>query len=163
MNDRYLSVLQILAQNAHATHDYIATLLNIKADEVSVIVRELEHTKMILGYKAIINKEKVFEDKVFAVIEVRMSPEREGGFDRISKRIYQFPEVRSLYLMSGNYDLLIFVEGKNLKEIASFVSTKLSTIDRILHTATHFVLKTYKEDGILLDEAETVERLKVSP
>lgn len=163
MNDRYLSVLQILAQNAYATHDSIAKLLNIKTDEVAAIVKELEHAKMILGYKAIVNKEKVFEDKVFAVIEVRMSPERDGGFDRTSKRLYQFPEVRSLYLMSGDYDLLIFVEGKNLKEIASFVSTKLSTIDRILHTATHFVLKTYKEDGILLDEAESVERLKVSP
>ncbi|MBI4979594.1 MAG: Lrp/AsnC family transcriptional regulator [Spirochaetes bacterium] len=163
MPDLYLQILQILSQDANVPHESIAKQLAVDTAKVKAIIAELEQTKMILGYKAIINKEKVFEDKVFAVIEVRVSPERTGGFDHISKRLYQFPEVRSLYLMSGSYDLLIFIEGKNLKEVAGFVATKLSTIDRILHTATHFVLKTYKEDGIMLDAEAAPERLKVSP
>lgn len=163
MQDVELEILKILEKDAFASAGHIARQLGLSEDEVKKTIKELEQSKMILGYKAIVNKEKVFEDTVFAVIEVRVSPERDGGFDRISERLYRFSEVRSLYLMSGDYDLLIFIQGNNLKEVASFVSTKLSTIDRITHTATHFMLKTYKEDGIILAEREKIERLQVTP
>lgn len=163
MPDTYLDVLRILEENAFTSHEKIAKLLNKNVSEIHHIIKELEETKMIIGYKAVINKDKVFEDKVNAVIEVSVSPERDGGFQKIAKRIYSFPEVRSLFLMSGNFDFLIFIEGNNLKEIANFVATKLSTIDKVQHTATHFMLKTYKKDGLILDESETIERLKVMP
>lgn len=163
MSDTYLDILKILSKDAFTSHADIAKQFKMSVEEVDMIIKELENSKMILGYKALINKEKVFEDRVFAVIEVNISPERNEGFDRIAKRIYRFREVRSLHLMSGDYDLLIFIEGNSLREIANFVSMKLSTIDRVSHTATHFMLRTYKEDGFILNESDQEERLKVAP
>ena len=111
----------------------------------------------------VINDDKVDTDLVKAVIEVRIQPEREGGFDRIAKRIAKFDEVTSLFLMSGGYDLLIFVEGHNLREVAQFVAEKLATLAGVTSTATHFMLKTYKEQGVMMEGSEEYERLKVSP
>jgi DNA-binding Lrp family transcriptional regulator len=138
-------------------------MLNVTPAEVERRIKQYEDDKVILGYKAVINDDKVDTDLVKAVIEVKVQPEREGGFDRIAKRIAKFDEVTSLFLMSGGYDLLIFVEGHNLREVAQFVAEKLATLEGVSSTATHFMLKTYKEQGVLMEGGEEFERLKVSP
>jgi DNA-binding Lrp family transcriptional regulator len=138
-------------------------MLNCSPDEVQRRIKQYEDDKVILGYKAIINDDKLDTGLVKAVIEVRIQPEREGGFDRIAKRIAKFNEVTSLFLMSGGYDLLIFVEGRSLREVAQFVAEKLATLEGVTSTGTHFMLKTYKEQGVLVDGGEEFERLKVSP
>jgi len=123
----------------------------------------LEPDRVILAYKAIVDDERAKRNVVRAVIEVRITPEREGGFDRIAHRIAQHREVQTCYLMSGGYDLLVFIEGTTLQEVAGFVSEKLSTLPGVLSTATHFNLKTYKVQGVLRDNVVNEERLKVSP
>jgi DNA-binding Lrp family transcriptional regulator len=123
----------------------------------------LEKDNVILGYGTVINWEKVGEETVTAMIEVKVAPEREVGFNSIAERIYRFPEVRSVYLMSGSYDLSVVVEGKTMKEVARFVSHKLSTIDRVQSTVTHFILKRYKEDHFIFEKEEADKRLVVSP
>jgi len=138
-------------------------MLNLSAPEVARRIKQYETDKVILGYKAVIDDDKVDTDLVKAVIEVKVQPERDGGFDRIAKRIAKFDEVTSLFLMSGGYDLLIFVEGRNLREVAQFVAEKLATLAGVTSTATHFMLKTYKEQGVLMENGEEIERLKVSP
>ena len=125
--------------------------------------KRYEQDKIILGYKAVINDDKIDSDLVKAVIEVKVQPEREGGFDRIAKRIARFDEVTSLFLMSGGYDLLIFVEGRSLREVAQFVAEKLATLEGVTSTGTHFMLKTYKEQGVEMEGGEDFEPLKVSP
>ncbi len=141
----------------------MAKLLNMDVAQVSAAVTKLEADGVILGYQAVINREKWETDKVTAIIEVKITPERDGGFDRIAARIAKFSEVKSCYLVSGGYDLLIVVEAPNLRSAASFVAEKLSTIDAVQATATHFRLKTYKENGTfhLLEAAS--ERLAVTP
>lgn len=163
MEDKHLEVLKMLEKDAFIKPEQAGKQLGLSADEVSSIISQLEQSKIIRGYKAVIDKEQVFADKVFAVIEVSVLPERDSGFDKISERIYKFPEVRSLYLMSGGYDLLIIIEGDTLREVAEFVGSKLSTIERVRHTATHFMLKRYKEDGVIFAETEKTHRLKVAP
>lgn len=138
-------------------------MLDLDKQDVQRRIKQYEDDKIILGYKAVINDDKVDSDLVKAVIEVRIQPEREGGFDRIAKRIARFDEVTSLFLMSGGYDLLIFVEGHSLREVAQFVAEKLATLPGVNSTATHFMLRTYKEQGVLMDGGEEFERLKVSP
>ncbi len=123
----------------------------------------MEKDNVILGYGTVINWEKVGEETVTAMIEVKVAPEREVGFNSIAERIYRFPEVRSVYLMSGSYDLSVVVEGKTMKEVARFVSHKLSTIDRVQSTVTHFILKRYKEDHFIFEKEEADKRLVVSP
>lgn len=138
-------------------------MLNCSPQEVQRRIKQYEDDKVILSYKAIINDDKLDTDIVKAVIEVKIQPEREGGFDRIAKRIAKFDEVTSLFLMSGGYDLLIFVEGHSLREVAQFVAEKLATLEGVTSTGTHFMLKTYKEQGVLMDGSEDFEQLKVSP
>ncbi|MEI8316246.1 MAG: Lrp/AsnC family transcriptional regulator [Verrucomicrobiota bacterium] len=157
------SLLKLLEENALRTPADLAKMLNLPAPEVAQRIKQYETDKVILGYKAVINDDKVDTDLVKAVIEVKVQPEREGGFDRIAKRIAKFDEVTSLFLMSGGYDLLIFVEGRNLREVAQFVAEKLATLAGVTSTATHFMLKTYKEQGVLMECNEEVERLKISP
>ena len=123
----------------------------------------LEAEGVILGYHTLIDREKVGDNAVTALIEVKITPEREGGFDRLARRIAEFAQVRSCHLMSGGYDLLVLVEGRNLREVASFVSEKLSPLGGVIATATHFQLKAYKQDGRLLAHDEPVSRLAVSP
>jgi DNA-binding Lrp family transcriptional regulator len=131
--------------------------------EVAARIKAYEADQIILGYRTIINEEKLGLDNVRAVIEVRITPEREGGFDRIAERIAKYAEVRSCYLMSGAYDLLVEVEGATLREVALFVSQKLATIQGVVSTATHFMLKPYKEQGVLMARERNEERLAVAP
>ena len=138
-------------------------MLDLSVEDVQRRIKEYEDDKVILGYKAVINDDKLDTDLVKAVIEVKIQPEREGGFDRIADRIAKFDEVTSLFLMSGGYDLLIFVEGRSLRQVAQFVSEKLATIQGVTSTATHFMLKTFKEQGVMMEMGEEAERLKVSP
>lgn len=156
-------LLRLLEENALLTPEKIAQQLNIKPAEVKKKIERYEKEQIILGYKAVINDDKLNLEHVKAVIEVKITPEREGGFNRIANRIARFDGVTSCFLMSGGYDLLVFVEGRNLKEVAAFVSEKLATLKGVLSTATHFMLKTYKEQGVLMEGDEEYDRLKVSP
>jgi DNA-binding Lrp family transcriptional regulator len=156
-------LLKLLRHNAMETPENLARLLNLTADEVRGKIRNYEQKGIIRGYHAIVNEDFLDLDVVHAVIEVKITPEREGGFDRLASRIGRFEEVDSVYLMSGGYDLLVFISGRTLKEVAAFVAAKLSTMEGVVSTATHFMLKTYKEHGILMEEKDANERLKVSP
>jgi len=156
-------LLKLLEEHALRTPTDLAKMLDISPQEVERRVKQYEADKVILGYKAVINDDKVDTDLVKAVIEVKVQPEREGGFNRIASRLAKFDEVTSLFLMSGGYDLLIFVEGRSLREVAQFVAEKLATLEGVTSTATHFMLKTYKEQGVLMDTSEEFERLQISP
>lgn len=156
-------LLQILKDNANVTPEQLAAQLNLTKDEVLAKIKAYEAENVILGYRTILNEEKLGVDNVRAVIEVKITPEREGGFDRIAERIAKYREVRSCYLMSGAYDLLVEVEGQSLREVAMFVSERLATIQGVLSTATHFMLKPYKEQGVLITPDRHEEHLPVTP
>lgn len=157
------AIIDLLQKNALMPREEMAKLLGISRVELDSAIAKLEAEGVILGYQAVINHEKWETENVTAVIEVKITPERDGGFDRIASRIARFEEVQSCYLMSGGYDLLIVVEGRNLRAAAAFVAEKLSTIDAVQSTATHFRLKTYKENGTFHLFEPTSERLSVSP
>jgi len=157
------AIIDLLQQNALMPRADMAKLLDMKTEDVEATIAGLERDGVILGYQAIINREKWETEKVTAVIEVKMTPERDGGFDRVASRIAKFEEVQGCYLVSGGYDLLIIVEAANLRGAAAFVAEKLSTIDAVQATATHFRLKTYKENGAFHQMETTPERLAVSP
>jgi len=156
-------LLKLLKSDARLTPETLAEMLDIPQDEVCQRIRQYEENGVIRGYKTVINEDKLKLDRVRAAIEVKMKPERGGGYNHTAERISKFPEVESLFLMSGGYDLLIFVKGSSLQEVARFVSERLSTLDGILSTSTHFTLKTYKDQGVLMHAEERHERLKVSP
>lgn len=156
-------LLKLLKQNALETPKNLARMLNTTEDAVKAKVAEYERTGVIRGYQAIVNTDQLDVKLVRAVIEIKVTPEREGGFNRIAERVSKFPEVESVYLMSGTYDLLAVVAGRDLQEVAFFVSEKLATIAGIVSTGTHFMLKTYKNNGVLMEAEKTDERLKVSP
>lgn len=157
------AILKILEEDALTSPEMIAQRLNKTAAEVRHSIKQMEEDKIILGYKAIVDDDKALRTVVRAMIEVKITPEREGGFNRVAERIAKFQEVKSCYLMSGSYDLLVEVEGPDLRHAAGFVSQKLSTIQGVLSTATHFVLKPYKEQGTLYVQETLEDRLKVSP
>jgi len=140
-------LLKLLKKNALESPRNLAKMLKSTPKKVKAKIDQYEKAGVIRGYQAIVNEDQLDLNRVYAVIEVKITPEREGGFNRIATRISKFPEVESLYLMSGGYDLLVFVKGRNLKEVAFFVSEKLATIDGVVSTATHFKLKTYKEQA----------------
>lgn len=156
-------ILEILKEDARATPKDIAIMLGISENEVRASIKKLEDDNIILKYTAIVNEEKWEDDKVKAFIEVKVTPEREKGFDSIAERIYKYPQVSSLYLMSGGFDFLIVVEGDTLKEVAMFVSEKLSTLECVVSTSTHFLLKKYKENGVTMTGPEEDKRMLVSP
>ena len=156
-------LLNILRKNARTSIEDIARMTKSTPAAVAAQIDEYERNGTIRGYRALVNEDNLKEDNVTAVIEVKVQPEREGGFDRIARRISGFPEVVNMYLMSGKYDLLLFVEGKNLREVASFVSERLATLDGVLSTGTHFMLKSYKQEGVLMDGEKIDDRLQVSP
>ena len=156
-------ILKILKDDGRLSPKEIAGMLGKTEAYVRKKVKELEKKGVILKYKAIINWEKVSDSIVTALIEIRVTPERGKGFDAIAARIYKFPEVKSLYLMSGTYDFLAVVEGKDMKKVALFVAERLATISGVQGTVTHFLLKRYKEDGDILEKEEGPERLAVSP
>ncbi|MDR7867462.1 MAG: Lrp/AsnC family transcriptional regulator [Sporomusaceae bacterium] len=156
-------LLELLEKDHTLTVAQLAVMLDKPQEEIAALINQYEADKTIVKYQTIVNWEKAGADRVTAIIEVRITPQREVGFDAIAERIYRFPEVRSLYLMSGAYDLLVIVEAKTLKEAAQFVSTKLSTIEGVIGTTTHFMLKQYKEAGVILEDEEEDRRLVVSP
>lgn len=157
------ALLELLSSNASLAPADMAAMLGVSETEVRDRMRALAAERVVLGYRAVLNEEKLGRDLVRAVIEVRITPERGGGFDKLAERIAKYAEVRSCHLMSGGYDLLVEVEGKNLREVATFVSEKLSTIQGVLSTATHFVLRAYKEQGVLMKHELSEERLAVTP
>lgn len=158
-----LEILDLLQSNSRLTAAQIAVMTGRKEQEVKAIIEKLEADKTIIKYFTLINWEKAGVEKVSALIEVKMSPQRDVGFDSVAERIYRFPEVKTVHLMSGAYDLAVLIEGITMKEVALFVATKLATIENVLSTATHFVLKTYKQDGFIFEDRETDKRLVITP
>ena len=156
-------LLMLLRDNAALSPARLAPMLNLSETEVASRIKAYESDRVILGYRAILDEEKLGVDLVRAVIEVKITPERGGGFDRLAERIAKYSEVRSCYLMSGGYDLLVVVEGNSLREVAMFVSEKLASVQGVLSTATHFMLKPYKEQGVLMTREQNEERLAVAP
>ena len=156
-------LLEILERNHCQSPEQLAVMLDIPLTEVTALIQRLEAEKIIVKYQTIVDWEKAGIEKVTAMIEVKLTPQREVGFDSIAERIYRYPEVRNVYLMSGSYDLSVAVEGTTLKEVADFVARKLATIEGVVSTTTHFMLKKYKEAGVILDDKESPERLAVSP
>jgi DNA-binding Lrp family transcriptional regulator len=156
-------LIEILEREALTSHDDIARMLGVGVEDVRAEIARLEAEGIILGYQAVVSREKWDTGSVTALIEVKVTPERDGGFDRVAARIAKFEEVQTCYLMSGGYDLLITVEARNLREVAAFVAEKLSTVGAVQSTATHFRLKTYKENGMFHSLEPAPERLAVSP
>ena len=156
-------LLKLLTKNALESPENLARLLNLSVQDVKDRIAAYEKKGVIRGYRAIVNEDQLQTNQVRAAIEVKITPEREGGFNRIATRVSRFPEVESVFLMSGGYDLLVFVSGPDLRTAAAFVSEKLATIEGVLSTSTHFMLKTYKDQGVLMEEEGEYERLKVSP
>ena len=156
-------VLEILKRNARTSVEDIARETGLTPEAVAEAIAAYEKSGLIRGYRAIVNDDRLEDERVTAVIEVKVQPEREGGFDRVARRIARFPEVVNMYLMSGKFDLLLFVEGDSLKKVASFVSQRLAPLEGILSTGTHFMLRTYKEDGVLMEDDPVDDRLQVTP
>ncbi|AKG53139.1 transcriptional regulator AsnC family [Dehalogenimonas sp. WBC-2] len=151
-------ILKILEGDARTTPEQIARMTGANIDEIKQIICDAETDRTIVRYKTVINWEKVSNERVEAIIEVKVVPQRDTGFDAIAERIYRFPEARTVYLMSGTYDLAVLVTGKTMHQVADFVSQKLSQIDGVQGTTTHFMLKRYKEDGAVLAGAEEIPR-----
>ena len=158
------TVLQLLLEGECLNTAQMAQVLDLSEDTVAAELKRLEAETILIGWRPIFNPERVQEDLVRAVIEVKISPEREGGFDRLAERISRFDSVESCYLMSGSYDLLVFTKGADLREVATFVSERLASIEGVLSTATHFRLRAYKEHGhLLLSSPNSSDRPAVSP
>jgi DNA-binding Lrp family transcriptional regulator len=162
-NDKYVEVLKILEDNAKYTPKEISEITGISEVEIEEIIKKSEEDKVVLKYKTIIDWEKVGEEFVIAVIDVRVNLTREKNYDDIAKRIAKFPEVHAVRLISGEYDFQVVVKGKSLKEVSFFISEKISTLPEVRDTNTHFVLKTYKEEGVLLFTDEEDRRLAIVP
>lgn len=145
-------ILELLEKDASLSAEQIAVMLDKSPEEVRKQIREFEEKNIIVGYKTIINWEKTDSEPVSAIIELRVTPQRGEGFDEVAKRVYQYEEVSSVYLMSGGFDLAVMLEGKTMKEVALFVAEKLAPMEQVISTATHFVLKKYKVDGIIVND-----------
>ncbi|MCR5331994.1 MAG: Lrp/AsnC family transcriptional regulator [Lachnospiraceae bacterium] len=156
-------ILRIIDSNAKLSASELAIMLGSTEEEVGTAIAEMEADNTICGYLTLINWEKIEQDYVTALIEVKVTPQRGQGFDTIAERIYKFDEVEAVYLMSGGFDLTVVIKGKSMRDVAGFVSAKLAPMEAILSTATHFVLKKYKEHGIAMESEETDERMLVSP
>ena len=156
-------LLKLLRDNAALRPRQLAELLDTSEAEVADRISAYEKNEIILGYRTVLNEEKLNVEMVRAVIEVKITPEREGGFDRVALRVSRFEEVQSCYLMSGGYDLLVVVEGSDLRSVATFVSEKLATMTGVISTATHFILKPYKEFGVMMASEYSDEKLAVAP
>lgn len=156
-------ILDILLNNARIGNAEIASRLGLPVETVDAEIKKLEKNRTILGYRAIVNPEKLEDEPTLGIIEVKITPQRNVGYDEIAAQIYKFPEVETCYLLSGGYDLLIFIEGANLKEVANFVSRKLATIDHVVSTTTHFILKKYKEECFIVGDEDKTDRLPVTP
>ncbi|MDF1853101.1 MAG: Lrp/AsnC family transcriptional regulator [Verrucomicrobiales bacterium] len=157
------ALVELLQQEARLTTSEIADRLGRSEAEVKEMMGKLETDGTVLGYHAVIDNETLEETPVSALIEVKLTPERDGGFDKMARRIAKFSQVTNCYLMSGGYDLAVIVEGPDLRDVARFVSEKLSTLDGVISTATHFQLKVYKQNGFLAKDSREDERLPVTP
>lgn len=155
-------LLSLIEENARLTDEQLASMLNRDLEEVRHEIRQYEKSGIIKGYKALIDWDKVDKDVITALIEVRVSPQRDSGFEQVAERIMQFEEVNSVYLMSGGFDLTVIVSGKSFKEVAMFVAERLSPLDNVLSTATHFILRKYKDRGVLFGSEKPDERGRLS-
>lgn len=151
-------ILEILEKDSRTSAEQIADMTGRGVEEVKEAIKKLEEDNIIAGYTTVVNWEKTDSECVTALIEVKVTPTRGLGFDKVAARIYNFPEVKTLYLMSGSFDFAVIIEGKTIKEVALFVAEKLATLDSVMSTATHFVLKKYKNDGVILHEKITDDR-----
>ena len=158
-----MKILKAIEHDGRVNLGELAIRLGVDETDVANEMADMEKEGVICGYHTLIDWEKTSIEKVSALIEVRVTPQRGQGFDTIAERIYKYPEVNSVYLISGGYDLLVSLEGKSLKEVSNFVSDKLSTLDTVLSTATHFILKKYKDHGTVLAKKYVDERLKMTP
>jgi len=158
-----IEIISILENNSRIQPKQIAVMVGLDREEVEKRIRTMEEERVIVKYHTLINWEKTGQETVSALIEVKVTPQRGEGFDKVAERIYRFPEVRSVYLMSGRYDISLVIEGKTMKEVAFFVAEKLATIEEVQSTATHFVLKKYKQEGVILEDDEKDRRLVISP
>ena len=156
-------VLDLLREDCRLPLEKLAVMLGVSTEEVAETIDSLERRRVILHYAPTINWDLTDRERVEAMIQVSVTPQRDMGFDAVARRIYRFEEVKSVYLMSGGYDLLVLVEAKSLKELALFVSSKLSTLEMVTGTQTSFVLKRYKEEGVIFDGSQSDNRLVVSP
>ena len=156
-------ILQIIEKNSRVDIGELAVILGAEEIDIANELKKMEEEGVICGYHTLIDWEKTNIEKVSALIEVLVAPQRGQGFDNIAERIYKYPEVNAVYLISGGYDLLVSLEGKSLKDVSSFVSDKLSTLDSVLSTATHFILKKYKDHGTILGKKRVDEREKIMP
>jgi len=157
-SDMTEELLEILEKNGKFTVEEIALMLNKDVEEVKAEIKRLEEENVIAGYNTLINWEKTSKELVTALIEVRVTPQKGEGFDKIAERIYRYPQVKACYLMSCGFDLTVVVEGKTLKEVAMFVAEKLALIDSVVSTSTHFVLKKYKDDGFIFEKKKKDDR-----
>ncbi len=162
MQNLQMQLLTLLQEDCRLPLEKLATMCATDIETVAACIQQMEENGVILRYSPVINWDKTDRERVEAMIEVNVTPQRDQGFDAIARRIYRFDEVKSVYLMSGAYDLLLLVEAHTLKELAYFVHTKLSTLETVTGTATHFVLKRYKSDGVIFEGKETDKRLVVT-
>ena len=156
-------LLRVIEKNSRIDTKELAVRLDMSEADVVSEMEAMEREGIICGYHTMINWEKTTDEKVTALIEVKVTPQRGEGFDRMAERIYKYPEVQSVYMMSGGYDILITVEGRTLKEVSKFVSDKLSTLEHVVSTATHFILKKYKDHGTLMTKKYEDERQMITP
>lgn len=164
MDEKVIRILEIIEDNARIPLNTLAKMVNLSEAEVTDIIKDLEKRNIIASYISVINWSKLTEQEmVTAMIDVKVTPKRGVGFDDVAERIYRFPQVKSVYLMSGAFDLSVEVEGKTMLEVASFVSDKLATIESVLSTSTHFILKKFKHDGVILGENEKDRRMIIQP
>lgn len=152
------NILKILEDNANLSAEQLAVMCNKEKGDIQKMIKKYEQDGVILGYKTMIDWDKTDREYVSALIEVKITPQPDRGFDRVAEKIYNYPEVQSLYLMSGGYDLCVQIEGKTMKEVAYFVAQKLAPIDSVISTATHFVLRKYKDKGVIYGVEEIDER-----
>ena len=151
-------ILEFLEKNSRYTDEQIAVMVGKSVEEVRDAIRDYEEKSIIAGYTTLVNWENTGKETVTALIEVKITPQRGEGFDKVAERIYKFPQVKACYLMSGGFDLTVIVEGKTMKEVAMFVSSKLAVQEHVLSTATHFVLKKYKDHGMMFKEKKLDDR-----
>ena len=156
-------ILKAIDKNSKLSAADLAIMLGSTEEEVTSVIKQMEEENVICGYPTLINWDKIERERVTALIELKVTPQRGLGFDKIAERIYQFDQVQSVYLMSGGFDLTVILEGKTMREVATFVSEKLAPMDAILSTATHFVLKKYKEHGLPLVQIKQDERMLITP
>lgn len=155
-------ILEILEKDARTTPEQISTMTNVPLAEVEKEIKKAEEERTIVKYKTMVNWQRLGVEQVWALIEVRIQPQRDVGFDVVSERVYRFPQVRSAYLVSGGYDLAVLVVGKTMEEVATFVAQKLAPLEGVQGTVTHFLLKRFKEDGEILDGQEDTKRLPLT-